>query len=72
MEIGQSPTMMHTFIAMLPLLIWTLILVLGVITFVLFVKLATRGIKALDLYIEEKTVGNSSKTTYDPTMKKDY
>lgn len=69
MEIGQSPTLMHTFIAMIPLLIWTLILVLGIITFVLFVKLATRGIKALELYIEEKTVQKSSKTTYVPTTK---
>lgn len=69
MESGQTPTLMHTLIAMLPVLIWTLILVLGVITFVLFVKLATRAIKALDLYIEEKTVGKPSKTTYVSNQK---
>ena len=69
MEPYQSPTLIHTLIALLPLLIWTLILVLGVITFVLFVKLATRGIKALDLYIEEKTFEKSSKTKYVPTTK---
>ena len=69
MKIEQSPTLIHTLIALLPLLIWTLILVLGIITFVLFVKLATRGIKALDLYIEEKTFEKSSKTKYVPTTK---
>lgn len=45
---------MQTIINSLPLILWTLFIVMGAITFVLFVKLATRGIKALDLYIKEK------------------
>lgn len=31
------------------------LLVMGIYGFVLFVKLANRGIKALDIYIDEKT-----------------
>ncbi len=35
------------------LIIYLTILGLGIYAFVLFVKLATRGIKALDIYIEK-------------------
>lgn len=31
------------------------VLAIGIYSFVLFVKLANRGIKALDIYINEKT-----------------
>lgn len=37
------------------LAVYLLGLFISIYTFVLFVKLAHRGIKALDLYIEEKT-----------------
>ena len=37
------------------LLIILVLFVLGIYGFMLFVKLANRGIKALDIYINEKT-----------------
>jgi len=36
-------------------LIYLVILVIWIYAFILFVKLAKRGIKALDIYINEKT-----------------
>jgi len=42
----------YTFAALIPYLIT---LGISIYAFVLFVKLAKRGIKALDIYIEEKT-----------------
>jgi hypothetical protein len=36
-------------------LIYLIILVIWIYVFILFVKLAKRGIKALDIYINEKT-----------------
>lgn len=33
---------------------------IGIYSFILFVKLATRGIKALDIYIEEKSNNRNS------------
>jgi hypothetical protein len=42
------------------LVIYLALLGIGIYGFVLFVKLATRGIKALDIYIDEKTSINKS------------
>ena len=36
------------------LLIWPVIVGLGIYSLILFIKLARRGIKALDIYINEK------------------
>lgn len=43
--------------ALLAFLIWGGILGMGIYSFVLFVKLARRGIKAVDIYINEKESG---------------
>ncbi|MFF2017477.1 hypothetical protein [Paenibacillus sp. NPDC058177] len=40
-------------------LLWLVTLGMGLYAFVLFVKLARRGITALDLYIYDKTIGNN-------------
>ncbi|MFE4710747.1 hypothetical protein ACFRAM_07715 [Paenibacillus sp. NPDC056722] len=40
-------------------LLWLATLGMGLYAFVLFVKLARRGITALDLYIYDKTIGNN-------------
>jgi uncharacterized membrane protein len=39
-------------------LIYLVLLGLGIWTFVLFVKLALRGIKALDIYIDKNSMKN--------------
>lgn len=39
------------------LLIWPVIVGLGIYSLILFIKLARRGIKALDIYINEKGNG---------------
>lgn len=41
--------------AIINLMIFLVIVSIGIYGFVLFVKLAKRGIKALDIYIDEKT-----------------
>ena len=41
-------------------LIYLVILVIWIYAFILFVKLAKRGIKALDIYINEKTKKQSN------------
>lgn len=46
--------MVTMFFAPITLLIWLAGLGMTVYSFYLFVQLATRGIKALDIYIEEK------------------
>lgn len=46
---------MFTFINLIIILV---LLVMGIYGFVLFVKLANRGIKALDIYISEKSKNN--------------
>jgi len=46
-----------TFINLIIILVF---LVMGIYGFVLFVKLANRGIKALDIYISEKSKNNDS------------
>jgi hypothetical protein len=38
-------------IGIVNLIVWLSIIVLGIYSFVLFIKLARRGIKALDIYI---------------------
>lgn len=43
--------------ALLAFVIWGGILGMAIYSFVLFVKLARRGIKALDIYINEKQSG---------------
>lgn len=45
--------------ALFAFLIWFSILGMGIYSFVLFVKLARRGIKALDIYINEKENGKT-------------
>ncbi|KAJ52460.1 hypothetical protein BD780_001097 [Clostridium tetanomorphum] len=47
--------MMASSVAYISLIIYLILCVMGIYSFILFVKLATRGIKALDIYIEEKT-----------------
>lgn len=39
----------------LVMLIYLVFIVLGIVCIVLFIKLARRGIKAFDIYIDEKT-----------------
>ncbi|MFC3748381.1 hypothetical protein [Paenibacillus sp. GCM10012306] len=41
------------------ILLWLASLGMGLYAFVLFVKLARRGITALDLYIYDKTIGSN-------------
>lgn len=47
--------MMFGFMALINLMIILIVFGMSVYGFILFVKLANRGIKALDIYIEEKT-----------------
>ena len=48
--------MMNTAVMLIPILVIYLpLLGASIYAFILFVKLATRGIKALDIYIEEKS-----------------
>lgn len=51
---------MHTAITFtfINLIIILVFLAMGIYGFVLFVKLANRGIKALDIYISEKSKNN--------------
>lgn len=42
-------------LGMFGILIYLILIGISIYSFVLFVKLATRGIKALDIYINEKT-----------------
>ncbi|WP_461615384.1 hypothetical protein [Clostridium sp. Marseille-QA1073] len=44
-----------TFVSFINLIIILGLIVMGVYGFILFVKLAHRGIKAFDIYIDEKT-----------------
>lgn len=46
-----------TFINLIIILVF---LVIGIYGFVLFVKLANRGIKALDIYLSEKSKNNDN------------
>lgn len=50
-----------TFVSFINLIIILGLIVMGVYGFILFVKLANRGMKALDIYIDEKT-NNNNKT----------
>lgn len=43
-------------------IIYLVIFGISIYSFVLFIKLATRGIKALDIYIDEKTKNQSNNT----------
>ncbi|MCD2347939.1 MULTISPECIES: hypothetical protein [Clostridium] len=53
----MQATAMFTFINLIIILV---LLVMGIYGFVLFVKLANRGIKALDIYISEKSKNNDN------------
>ncbi|NUU60628.1 hypothetical protein [Paenibacillus agri] len=46
-------------------LLWLATLGMGLYAFILFVKLARRGITALDLYIYDKTIGNNRSRNSD-------
>ncbi len=48
-------SMMPMMMVFINLIIILILLGVGIYGFVLFVKLANRGIKALDIYINEKT-----------------
>jgi len=48
--------MMNSVLMLIPILIiYVPLLVASIYAFILFIKLAKRGIKALDIYIEEKS-----------------
>lgn len=55
--INMQTAVAFTFINLIIILVF---LVMGIYGFVLFVKLANRGIKALDIYISEKSKNNDS------------
>ncbi|WP_375533030.1 hypothetical protein [Paenibacillus terreus] len=44
-----------TFLTLIPILLYLILFGVGIYVLVLFIKLARRGIKALDLYIAEKS-----------------
>lgn len=46
------------------LFIIVVLISIGIYSFILFVKLAHRGIKALDIYINEKTINYKEKQLY--------
>ena len=45
-------------------LMYFIIIGLSIYSFILFIKLARRGIKALDIFIDEKSKNQSSNDTY--------
>jgi len=48
--------MMNSVLMLIPIfIIYVPLLVASIYAFILFIKLAKRGIKALDIYIEEKS-----------------
>lgn len=45
-------------------LLYLIIIGISIYSFILFIKLARRGIKALDIFIDEKSKNQSSNDTY--------
>jgi hypothetical protein len=45
-------------------LMYFIIIGISIYSFILFIKLARRGIKALDIFIDEKSKNQSSNDTY--------